>query len=267
MRSIARGCQVLAALVGAACIASAGPAAAATADDSIQDAQARWHFRHVDSAYLIDGHPVLCVQKSDGHWDFWDPRRDVLLGKKNLDCLPPTGSRTQDLVVHAAPFPGMTYEPGSQASFNGASTIWAESDDPSHCALGFDHYFTATPPRGEPYSFYVIGRLSRPRPVDLSLTGCGLIAGVTHEQYAQGYDVASTVRTLDIGEHRTLLMTTTDAGDPVVLVLVGRPATAWTNGQGVLVVPATVLQPRLQKAGVDYPDRERVVAQLMQSPR
>jgi hypothetical protein len=119
--------------------------------------------------------------------------------------------------------------------------------------------------RGAPYSFYVIGRLSRPRPVDLTLTACNLISGVSHLQYAQGYDVVSVVRTLDLGDRRTLLVSATDTGDPVVLVLVGRPGSAWTNGQGVLVAPATVLQPRLEQAGADFPSRERVVEQMIQS--
>jgi hypothetical protein len=263
MRSAARGRRAVAALIGAVCVASA---CAAAGDDAIQDAQARWQFRRVDSAYLIDGRAVLCVQKADGRWDFWDPKRDVLLGKRNLDCLPPSGSRSQDLVVHAAPVHGM-YSPASEASFNGASAIWAESEDDDHCALAFDRYFTAVPARGEPYSFYVIGRLRRPRPVDLTLTACALIAGVTHEQYAQAYDVVAGVRTLDLGERRTLLVTATDAGEPVVLVLYGRPGAAWTNAQGVLVAPAALLRPRLQQAGADFPGRERVVEQMMQASR
>jgi len=263
MRSAARGRRA-AALAGAACLASAG---AAAGDDAIQDAQARWHFRHVDSAYLVEGRAVLCVQKADGQWDFWDPRRDALLGTHHLDCLPPSGSRSQDLVVHAAPAPGMTYAPESDASFNGAKAIWSQSEDDEHCALGFDRYFTAMPARGEPWSFYVIGRLHRPQPVDLTLTGCALITGVTHLQYAQGYDVVASLRTLDLGERRTLLVAATDVGEPVVLVLHGHPASAWTNAQGVLVAPASVLQPRLEQAGADYPGRERVVAQMMQSPR
>jgi hypothetical protein len=254
----------MAALAGAACLASAS---AAAPDDAIVDAQARWHFRHVDSAWLIENRPVLCVQKADGHWDFWDPRRDVLLGTHNLDCLPPAGSRAQDLVVHAAPYPGMTFMPVSEASFNGAAAVWMENEDASHCALGFGRYITAIPTRGEPYSFYVIGRLHQPKPVDLTLTGCALIAGVTHQQYAQAYDVVEPVRTLDLGEQRTLLVTATDTGEPVVLVLHGRPASIWTNAQGMMIAPATLLQPRLQQAGADVPGRERVVAQLMQSPR
>jgi hypothetical protein len=264
MRSAARGRRAVAALAGALCLASA--CAAAAGDETIQDAQAHWRFRRIDSAYLVDGRAVLCVQKADGHWDFWDPRRDVLLGKRNLDCLPPSGSRPQDLVVHAAPFPGM-YSPASEASFNGASAIWSQSEDDAHCELGFDHFFTAVSSRGESYSFYVIGRLRQPRAVDLTLTGCALLAGVTHQQYAQGYDVVTVLRALDLGEQRTLLVSATDAGEPVVLVLHGRPASAWSNAQGVLVAPAALLQPRLQKAGADFPGRERVVEQMMQSSR
>jgi hypothetical protein len=256
---IAAGCTALVACIGAAAPASTG--------SEIYDAEAYWHFARFDGFYRIDGHVVACVQKADGQWDFWDPRRDAMLGMKNLDCLPPPGSRSVDPTIVSRRITGSTGSVESDASFYGATAIWWQLADFQHCSTAFEHLYTAEGPADRAYGFYVLSRLRHPHPVDLRDQACSLVPGMATLKYTPRYDDAQRVRSLDLGDHRTLLVTRDDDERPVVVVLHDRPVHPWTGSQGVSVVPADRLQPALDRAGPDFAARERAVAELLDGSR
>lgn len=246
----------------------AAHAQAAASDPDVHDAESEWHFARIDGFYRIDGRVVACVQKADGHWDFWDPRRDALLGTKNLDCLPPSGSRTIEPTIVSHQLVGSPSSIESDASFSGATGIWWRPADFQHCDTAFDHVYTAEAPGdGQRYSFYVLARRHHAHPVDLSSEACAMVPGVVTLQYTPRYDDTLRVQSLDLGEHRSLIVTRDDDDHPVVLVLHDHPARAWTGPQGVSIVPAALLQPALDKAGPDFAARERVVARLLEGAR
>ncbi|HEX4511799.1 MAG TPA: hypothetical protein VH328_17045 [Burkholderiaceae bacterium] len=244
-----------------------GPLATRTAwtDSDVYDAGAYWRFARLEGFYRIDGHVVACVQKADGHWDFWDPRRDALLGTKNLDCLPPSGSRSVDPTVVSHQIVGATGSVETDASFSGATGVWWQPDDFQHCDRAFVRVYTAEGSGGANYGFYVLTRLRHPRPVDLSQQACSMVPGVVTLKYNPRYADDRRVQALDLGDHRTLLVTRDDDERPAVLVLHDRPAHPWTNAQGVSIVPAALLQPALDEAGADYLAREHVVVKLLEA--
>jgi hypothetical protein len=232
-------------------------------DSEVYDAEAYWHFARLEGFYRIEGHVVACIQKADGHWDFWDPRRDVLLGTKNLDCVPPTGSRSVEPTIVSHQIEGSPASVESDASFYGATGIWWQVPDFQHCDEAFDRLYTAEAPGSAGYSFYVLTRRRHAHTVDLRGEACGLVPGVVTLQYTPRYDDILRVQSLDLGDHRTLIATRDDDDRPVVVVIHDRPSRAWTGAQGVSIVPATLLRPALEKAGPDFAARERVVAQLL----
>jgi hypothetical protein len=268
MRFVVEGCCLAAAASAVLTCAAATPPAretsrAAVTSDEVYDAQAHWHFARIDGAYTVDGRSLVCVQKSDGQWDFWDPRRDALLGTKNLSCLPPIGTRVQDITVALAPPAGATYSLETSASFYGGSAIHREGPDFAHCDSAYSHFYTVAQAHDDPYSFYVISRLRHPREVDLSLTACAVAAGVVTVKYIQAYDDVAELQALDLGDHRTLLMAATDSSEPIVLVLHDQPRHVWASSDGVWFVPAGLLQPALDRAGEDFVARERAVEQVI----
>jgi hypothetical protein len=269
MRFVVQGCRLAAAACTVLACAAATPPAplpaarTAPADDEIRDAQAHWHFARIDGVYSVEGRSLVCVQKADGQWDYWDPRRDALLGTKNLSCLPPMGTRVEDISVALAPPPGAAYTLDTRASFSGGTAIHRETGGFVHCDSAFSHPYTVALPHDEPYSFYVITRLRHPRDVDLSLTACGVDPGVVTVHYTQAYDDVADLQALDLGDHRTLLMAATDDAEPVVLVLHDRPQHVWSGSAGVWFVPAALLRPALDKAGSDFAARETAVERVI----
>lgn len=246
---------------------AASSARANWTDSEVYDAGAFWHFARIDGYYRIDGHVVACVQKADGHWDFWDPQRDAMLGTKNLDCLPPPGSRPVDPTIVSHRIAGSTGSVESDASFYGAVGVWWLLADFQHCTTAFDRLYTAEGPGSQAYGFYVLARMRHAHPVDLSDQACGMVPGVVTLKYTPRYGAADRLQALDLGDHRTLLVTRDDDGQPVAVVIHDRPARAWTGAQGVSIVPAALLQPALEKAGPDFAARERVVARLLDGSR
>jgi hypothetical protein len=236
-------------------------------DSDVYDAGAYWHFARLDGFYRIEGHVVACVQKADGHWDFWDPQRDALLGTRNLDCLPPAGSRGVDATIVSHRLTGSPGSVESDASFYGATGVWYDLADFQHCQTAFDHVYTAEGPGSQGYAFYVIEKLRHARPVDLDGQACGMVPGVVTLRYTPRYDDTPRVQALDLGDHRTLIATRDDDDHPVIVVIHDRPARIWTGAQGVSIVPAALLQPALDQAGPDFAARERVVVQLLASAR
>jgi len=204
MRFVVEGCRLAAAAAAMLACAAAMPPAqkatrAAATGDEVYDAQAYWHFARIDGVYAVDGRSLVCVQKSDGQWDYWDPRRDALLGTKNLSCLPPIGTRVQDISVALAPPPGATWSLETRASFSGASAIHRQGPDFAHCDSAYSHFYIVALAHDDPYSFYLISRLRHPREVDLSLTARAVAAGVFTLKYTQADDDVDDLQAMDLG--------------------------------------------------------------------
>jgi hypothetical protein len=243
-----------------------GAGGAATGAE-VTDIGAFWHFTRIAGLYRVDGRVLVCVRKADGRWDFWDPKRDVLLGTKNIDCLPPVGSRSFDPTVVSGRIAGAAMNVETDASFADAKNVSWHLEDLLRCPPAFGRVYTVEAPGSEPYGFFVLERLRHPREVDLRDNACGLVPGMSTLRYTQRYDSVGSLQALDLGDHRTLLMTRTGDGDPVAIVVHDRPRHAWSNGQGVYLVPAPLLQPALDRAGPDFTARERAVAQVLDGVR
>ena len=144
----------------------------------------------------------------------------------------------------------------SEASFAGAKILLRNAGVARVCGPTLPFYYTVNYPKSS-YSFYLIVRLKTP----LQLHIASYCANVATDAAIPGRDRIyqflfgdeGLIQAIDTGNGATLLIDgNSNATEPVLLTVKSLPATVWSSSQqNVFIVPRDILDPVLQKAGLD----------------
>ena len=222
----------------------------------VVDLSDKWHFKSIESQYLVGNNVMICVELDDGRFAIWNPLEISTHLLFQPKCITPREATEIPpmFTEHAADNQSGVKLP----SAINQNKIYLITNITQNCNLNYVTYYEKLSTKNTLDKFYLIGKLKKPLIFGLDKYCNPLKLQSTHIKKV--FDIIPIITSVYLGNSVWLVYSFDKSFSQRVLILLGDiQDSTWHSGAENFIIPVSKVKSALEAAGSDIVARNSVL--------